>query len=139
MENFLTPLTIRLVFRICVLFIIRSVVPIPDGFWDQILVNIPFRVSAKRPHKTQVATGPSAPYPLLVVCDLSLIESWNSRDNKILTASTEIVKMLSFLDFWNWINIRVKISQESSIVEVCDRIWQEKYKMINNEFLMFSC
>ena len=54
MKIFLTPLTIRLVFRISVLFIIGPFVPIPDGFWDQTLVDIPFRISPKRPHKASL-------------------------------------------------------------------------------------
>ena len=48
---FLTPLTIRLVFRTNVVFIIGPFVPIPDGFWDQSLIDIPFRISPKRPPK----------------------------------------------------------------------------------------
>ena len=51
MENFLTPLTIRLVFRICVLFIIGSIVPIPDRLWNQAFVDIPLRISPKRSHE----------------------------------------------------------------------------------------
>ena len=51
MKFFLTPLTIRLVLRASVLFIIGPFVPIPDGFWDQGLIDIPFRISPKRPHK----------------------------------------------------------------------------------------
>ena len=50
-ENFLTPLTIRLVFRICVLFIIGSIVPIPDRLWNQAFVDIPLRISPKRSHE----------------------------------------------------------------------------------------
>ena len=53
-ENFLITFTIRLVFRISVLFIIGHLVPIPDGFWDQTLVNTPFRISPKRPHKVSL-------------------------------------------------------------------------------------
>ena len=51
-KNFLTPLTIRLVFRICVLFIIGSIVPIPDRLWNQAFVNIPLRISPKCSHET---------------------------------------------------------------------------------------
>ena len=54
MKIFLTPLTIRLDFRINALFIIGPLVPIPDGFWDQTLVSIPFRISPKRPHKASL-------------------------------------------------------------------------------------
>ena len=52
--HFFSTFTIRLVFQISVLFIINSLVPIPDGFWDQTLVNIPFRISPKRPHKVSL-------------------------------------------------------------------------------------
>ena len=42
-EKFLITFTIRLVFRISVLFIIGPLVPIPGGFWDQTLINIPLQ------------------------------------------------------------------------------------------------
>ena len=51
MENFLATLTIGLVFRICVLFIIGSIVPIPDRLWNQAFVGIPFRILLNRSHE----------------------------------------------------------------------------------------
>ena len=47
MKFFLTPLTIRLVLRASVLFIIGPFVPIPDGFWDQSLIDIPLCILPK--------------------------------------------------------------------------------------------
>ena len=51
MENFLTPLTIRLVFRICVLFIIGSIVRLLDRLWNQVFVDIPLRILPKRSYE----------------------------------------------------------------------------------------
>ena len=51
MKTVLTPLTIRLVFRICLLFIIGPIVPAPDRLWNQAFVDIPLRISPKRSHE----------------------------------------------------------------------------------------
>ena len=54
MKFFLTLLTIRLVLRTSVLFIMGPFVPIPDGLWDQTFINIPLRISAKHPYKASL-------------------------------------------------------------------------------------
>ena len=107
MKIILTPLTIGFVFRICVLFIIRSFVPIPDGLWDQTFINIPLRISAKRPHKASlyrscVTNFITRPFPIVnnvISAQRSTIASqfpFFSRINQSIT--TVHIKRVSCLD-----------------------------------------
>ena len=72
MKIFLTPLTIRLVLQICVLFIIGTFVPIPDRLRNQTFVNISLCVSPKRSLKTSLYVSCKSKF---LTCPLPIDES----------------------------------------------------------------